>query len=205
MPRPAPSSVRRLLSRRSAVASSSCRQFSRGGTRARRRPGAPDGAGALRRHRVRRVGALRSALSSRPGARARAWRRFPGRTARFIGVLLAVVLLRSESSPHVPSLGRAVSRVRAATPLVPRLRLGIRTRIFEDSDACRPFDTYSTCPARVPPAPNFGLSAAGCASCGDHGAVTVRLSRFGFWFALRGGRPGRREEHEGEKRRGRFS
>jgi hypothetical protein len=45
---------------------------------------------------------------------ARAWTRFPGRLARFAGVLLAVVLLRSESTPPSPWLHRAVSRVRAA-------------------------------------------------------------------------------------------
>ena len=263
---------------------------------------------------------------------ARAWRRFPGRTARFVGVLLAVVLLRSESSPHIPWLGRAVSRVRAAFSAADRDRILDEIQSTGDVDAAanrmavawlrretppdspvfvwgyrtrdlRGFGTRAGVPIRVrraparalvragreaashvrprpprtrrhrrrarrrdperdggfpgqrrrsralrrapgaarirlrgtawddplqvlsetptlprrrtagrkligpafPPGPNFDLSAAGCASCGRSRRRRGSPVEVRGLVALCGGRPGRREEHEGEKRRGRFS
>jgi len=54
---------------------------------------------------------------------ARAWRRFPDRFARVGGLLVALVLLRSESTPPSPWLGRAASRVHAAFSRADRDRI----------------------------------------------------------------------------------
>ena len=66
---------------------------------------------------------------------ARAWKRFPGRFARFAGVLLAVVLLRSEPTPPSPWLHRAVSRVRAAFSPADRNRILDALQSTGDMDA----------------------------------------------------------------------
>ncbi len=66
---------------------------------------------------------------------ARAWKRFRGRSARVAGVLLAVVLLRSESTPPTPWLHRAVSRVRAAFFPADRVRILDELQSTGDVDA----------------------------------------------------------------------
>ncbi len=109
----------------------------------------------------------RSALSSRPGApRAR------GDASRAGPHALSACCSRSfccGPNRRRTSRGWAAPCPACAPrrPSFPRLRLGIRTRDL------RGFGTRAglsirirRAPARVPPGPNFGLSAAGCASCG---------------------------------------
>jgi hypothetical protein len=66
---------------------------------------------------------------------ARAWKRFPGRFARYAGVLLAVLLLGSESSPPSPWLHRAMSRARAAFSPADRDRVLDELQSTGDVDA----------------------------------------------------------------------
>ncbi len=66
---------------------------------------------------------------------ARAWKRFRGRLARCAGVLVALVLLRSESTPPSPWLDRAASRVRAAFSPADRDRILDRLQSTGDVDA----------------------------------------------------------------------